>query len=233
LHREVVQSRQLLEVLSRRLLEAQETERRHLAHELHDEIGQVLTAVNLNLESLRARVDRRAWPRLDESVEVVNRAIEQVRDLSLDLRPAALDLLGLESALRSHVTRQAARGGLALEFVSTLAGRRPPPALETVCFRVVQEALTNVLRHARASHCRVRLAMTDDTLDVSVTDDGVGFDVAAARERALRGEGYGLLSMLERVQLVAGRIRIDAAPGRGTTIEVRFPIPPARGARTP
>jgi PAS domain S-box-containing protein len=233
LHREVVQSRQLLEVLSRRLLEAQETERRHLAHELHDEIGQVLTVVNLNLESLRARVDRAAWPRLDESVEVVNRAIEQVRDLSLDLRPAALDLLGLESALRSHVTRQAARGGLALAFVSTLNGRRPPPALETVCFRVVQEALTNVLRHARASRCRVELAMTDDSLDVCITDDGVGFDVAAARERALRGDGYGLLSMLERVQLVAARIRIDAAPGRGTTIEVRFPIRRSPEGRTP
>ena len=148
LHRELAASHELLEALSRRLIETQEEERRNLARELHDEIGQVLTTVNLNLEALRPRVEPAALPRLEESLEVVGRAIEQVRSLSLDLRPASLDLLGLEAALRAYLTRQAARAGLALEFTSNLGERRLPPTLEIVLFRVAQEAMTNVLRHA-------------------------------------------------------------------------------------
>ncbi len=220
----------MLEALSRRLIETQEEERRNLARELHDEIGQVLTTVNLNLEALRPRVEPAALPRLEESLEVVGRAIEQVRSLSLDLRPASLDLLGLEAALRAYLTRQAARAGLALEFTSNLGERRLPPTLEIVLFRVAQEAMTNVLRHARATRCRVELT-TDGEVRLTVRDDGVGFDAAAAQERALRGvgfdlAGFGLVSMRERVVLFGGRIDFDSAPGRGTTIRVQFPLPP-------
>jgi PAS domain S-box-containing protein len=223
LHREVTASRELLEVLSRRLIEAQEAERAHLARELHDEIGQVLTTVSLTLEAVRARAGPAAQDRLDESVRVVGRAVEQIRSLSLDLRPASLDLLGLETALRAYLNRQAARARLTLAFTSSLGDERLPPALETVCFRVVQEATTNVLRHARATRLEVELGRDEGGVRVVVRDDGVGFDVAAARERMLRGKGFGLLSMLERVQLFGGRIDIDSAPGRGTTIRLPFP----------
>ncbi|MBY0522043.1 MAG: PAS domain S-box protein [Gemmataceae bacterium] len=224
LHREVVASRAELEVLSRRLIEAQEAERAHLARELHDEIGQVLTTVNLTLEAVRARAGPAAADRLDESRRVVDRAIEQVRGLSLDLRPASLDLLGLEPALRAYLARQTAHAGLALEFTNSLGGERLPPTLETVCFRVVQEATTNVVRHARGTSLAVELIRTDGDVRVMICDNGAGFDVAAARERVLRGEGFGLAGMLERVHLFGGRIDIESTIGSGTTIRVQFPV---------
>lgn len=231
LYREVAASRTELEVLSRRLIEAQEEERSHLARELHDEIGPVLTTVNLTLEAVRARVGPDAAERLDESRRVVDRAIEQVRSLSLDLRPASLDLLGLEPALRGYLARQAAHAGLALAFTSSLGAERLPPAMETVCFRVVQEAATNVLRHARATRLEVDLSRTAEEVRVTIRDDGAGFDVAAARERVLRGEGFGLVGMRERVQLFGGRIDVESAPGGGTTIEVHVPVAGAPGSR--
>ncbi len=224
LHREVAAGRAELEVLSRRLIEAQEAERAHLARELHDEIGQVLTTVNLTLEAVRARVGPAAADRLDESRRVVDRAIEQVRSLSLDLRPASLDLLGLEPALRAYLARQAAQAGLALYLTSSLGDVRLPPTLETVCFRIVQEATTNVVRHARATSLVVDLSRTDGDVRVTIRDDGAGFDVAAARERVLRGEGFGLAGMLERVHLFGGRIDVESAIGKGTTIRVHFPV---------
>jgi two-component system sensor histidine kinase UhpB len=218
-------------VLSRRLIEAQEEERAHLARELHDEIGAVLTTVNLTLEGVRTRVGTDAAERLDESRRVVDRAIEQVRSLSLDLRPASLDLLGLEPALRAYLARQAAHAGLALAFTSSLGAERLPPALETVCFRVVQEAATNVLRHARANRLEVDLSRTGGEVRVTIRDDGAGFDMAAARERVLRGEGFGLVGMRERVQLCGGRIDVRSAIGGGTTIEVHVPVAGGPGPR--
>lgn len=231
LHRAVLASLAELEVLSHKLIEAQEEERSHLARELHDEIGPVLTTVNLTLEAVRARVGPDVAERLDESRRVVDRAIEQVRSLSLDLRPASLDLLGLEPALRSYLARQAAHAGLALAFTSSLGARRLPPALETVCFRVVQEAATNVLRHARATRLQVDLRRSGAEVRVTIRDDGAGFDVAAARERVLRGEGFGLVGMRERVQLFGGRFEVDSAIGGGTTIEVYVPVAGASGLR--
>jgi PAS domain S-box-containing protein len=224
LHREVAAARAELEVLSRRLIEAQEAERAHLARELHDEIGQVLTTVNLTLEAVRARAGPAAAERLDESRRVVDRAIEQVRSLSLDLRPASLDLLGLEPALRAYLARQTAHAGLALEFTNSLGGERLSPTLETVCFRVAQEATTNVVRHARATRLSVDLSRTGGEVRVTIRDDGAGFNVAAAWERVFRGEGFGLAGMRERVQLFGGQINVESAVGSGTTIVVHFPI---------
>jgi PAS domain S-box-containing protein len=218
LHQEVRASQELLAMLSRRLIEAQETERRHIAQELHDEIGQILTTINLNLESLRSDVSPAAQHRIDESVQIIDRAIEQVRNLSLDLRPASLDLLGLEITLRGYLTRQAARAGLTLEFNSNLASRRLSSTLETVCFRFVQEAMTNVVRHAQAKRSWVTLRATEDQLRVIIRDDGIGFDSALVNDRIMRGEGFGLLSMQERVQLHGGKMAFDSGPGRGTTL---------------
>lgn len=213
-----------LQEMSRRLLEAQEMERRKIARDLHDEIGQVLTTVTLNLEALRSGIGSSYLPRLEESLNVVHRAIEQVRNLSLDLRPASLDLLGLESALQAYLSRQLGRAGITLDFKSTLGKMRLRPSLETACFRVVQEAVTNVLRHARASSCTVVIAAKGAEVHITVADDGVGFDVAATQEAALHGESFGLLSMMERVELFGGHIDIDSVPGRGTAIRVGFPL---------
>ena len=222
LHAQVVRSQEMLEGLSRHLLEVLESERRHVARELHDEIGQVLTTINLRLEMLRKRLGPDAAAAIDENVAMVGRAIEQVRNLSLDLRPASLDFLGLDVALRSFLRRQS--GTVSLELTSDLGDRRLAPPLETVCFRLVQEAVTNVLRHAKATRCEITLAQAGDELAVGVRDDGVGFDYDKVRAGAMHGDRFGLVSMEERVQLYGGRIAIRTSPGSGTCIEARFPI---------
>ncbi|PWT72429.1 MAG: hypothetical protein C5B46_06855, partial [Proteobacteria bacterium] len=140
-----------LQRLSRRAMEVLESERRYLARELHDEIGQVLTAVKINLESVARQVDDdNLKERLSDSIDIANTALNQVRQLSLDLRPAQLDDLGLVAALRGHLDRQAAVGQLTAHFSAPERRVRLKPEVETACFRVAQEALTNVLRHARA-----------------------------------------------------------------------------------
>jgi signal transduction histidine kinase len=224
LHRQVLASREQLQVLSRRLIEGQEEERRRLAGELHDEIGQILTAVSLNLEATRAVAGPAAHHHLDESLRAVDRAIEQVRTLALNLRPTMLDVMGLESAARWYIDRQLGPSGLAVELVSTLSGARVARELETACFRVMQEALTNVIRHARATTVRIELRCADGALHLVIADDGAGFDVAAAQRRAREGETFGLLGMQERVQLLGGEIQIRSTPGNGTVVQVRLPL---------
>jgi GAF domain-containing protein len=219
-----------LQALSSRLLEVQEGERRHIARELHDEVGQALTAVKINLQMLRRQAEGGAVAsRLDDSLGMVDRILQGVRRMSLDLRPSLLDDLGLGAALRWYVSAQAERAGLGAEVV---AGSLPPdlsPALATTCFRIVQEAVTNVVRHAHASHLTVTLALADGTLDLTIADDGAGFDVAAARRRALAGGSLGLLGIEERAELAGGRSVIESAPRRGTTVRVSLPAGPDRG----
>jgi len=223
-----------LRILSGRLMEAQEAERRSLARELHDEIGQVLTAVKANLQAIQLLPDPLTFvPRLEESIGIVDRALKQVRDLSLDLRPSLLDDFGLVPALEWYVEHQAQRSGFAAEFIAELPEMRLSPTLETACFRVAQAALTNVARHTRAKRVRVELRRRpvpnaesgDETeLELVIRDDGVGFDVRAALDRAARGASLGLLAMQERVRLVGGQIEIESAPAYGTEIRARFPI---------
>jgi len=207
---------QQLEALSRQLIEAQETERRAVARELHDDFGQVLTALRLNLQRLEFDAS--------ESVDLVDGAIARMRDLAQALRPPLLDELGLEEALRWYVAHEAKRAGLAFHLAIAPLGHRPPPAVEMTCFRVAQEALTNVIRHAQAHLVEVELSNADHTLQLVVHDDGRGFDVAAARKRAIEGESQGLLSMQERVTLAGGTLDIDSAAGRGTSVRVHLPF---------
>lgn len=216
-----------LQSLSRQLMGAQEAERRHLARELHDEIGQSLTAVKINLQmALRLPADA-ARPRLEESIDFVQRTIEQARDLSLDLRPAMLDDLGLAAALRWYVERQVQRAGLAAHL--DIEEDEPPlPAdLKTTCFRITQEALTNVVRHAQARQVWVTLRRHGGELRLSVRDDGVGFDVADARRRAAEGGSTGLLGIQERVALLGGTMMLESTPAHGTVVRVQFPLNPS------
>jgi PAS domain S-box-containing protein len=219
------ESRRRLQVLSRRLVEVQETERRHLARELHDEIGQALTAMEMNLQALLELPGTGALaPRLKESLEVVERVQEQVHDLSLNLRPSMLDDLGLEPALRWYTDRQAALAGLQAEVRADHLEQRLDPMIETECFRVAQEALTNVVKHAKARNVTVELTTNEGQLHLSVRDDGLGFDVASVRDQAVRGASLGLLSMEERATLAGGRLDYDSAPGRGTEVQAWFPL---------
>jgi PAS domain S-box-containing protein len=223
--RKLKESRQRLQVLSRRLVEAQETERRHLARELHDEIGQALTVAELNLQAMLQSPGADALaPRLKESLDVVDRVLEQVHDLSLNLRPSMLDDLGLEPALRWYTDRQAALAGLHAEVRAQPMEQRLDPMIETECFRVAQEALTNVVKHAKARSVTVELTRNDEQLHLSVRDDGVGFDVASVREQAVRGASLGLLSMEERATLAGGGLHYHATPGQGTEVHAWFPL---------
>ena len=218
-------SRKRLQVLSRRLVEAQETERRHLARELHDEIGQSLIVAELNLQAVLQLPGTEALaPRLKETLDVVDRVLEQVHDLSLNLRPSMLDDLGLEPALRWYTKRQAALAGLEAEVRVDPLEQRLDPMIETECFRVAQEALTNVVKHAKARTVTVELTKNDEQVHLSVRDDGVGFDVASLREKAVRGASLGLLSMEERAVLAGGGLQYHSAPGQGTEVHAWFPL---------
>jgi signal transduction histidine kinase len=199
-------------------------ERRRLARELHDEIGQALTAVKLNLEALEGRLPAKHSKELTESLSIVDTALQQVRGLSLDLRPAILDDLGLAAALRWYVDRQAQRGGIGMEFTNESPGARSSVLVETTCFRVAQEALTNVLRHARAKRVSVRILHKESALNLYIEDDGIGFDIEQARQKAIGGSSLGLLSMHERVILAGGRLDVTSTPGRGTAIHVCLPL---------
>jgi PAS domain S-box-containing protein len=219
-----------LHVLSRRLFQVQEDERRHLARELHDQIGQALTAAKIDLQAAQRLEERTAIVRrLDDIIAVIERLLQEARQLSLDLRPPLLDDLGLVPALRWCLDQQAQRADLRVEFFADPALERVDAAIETACFRVAQEALTNVVRHARAQTVSVELHRTPEALHLVVRDDGIGFDVMTAEQ----GASLGLLGMRERVALLAGEMDCKSAPGRGTEIHAFFPVRTRPDAQEP
>ncbi len=215
-----------LRQLSRRLLEVQESERRELARELHDEIGQSLTALLLDLRSAqRSRDKAQLDARLQESLDLADKILFEVRNLSVDLRPSVLDDLGLLPALRWHIDRQQQRLDIPMTLIAEPLSTSPSRQVETACFRIVQEALTNIARHAQAATVVVQLRQVGDQLTLSIRDDGKGFDVALQRERATAGNSFGLLGMNERASLNGGSLTIESASGRGTEIRATFPLP--------
>jgi signal transduction histidine kinase len=221
----LLQYSQTLKVLSHRLVEAQEKERRHLARELHDEVGQNLTVAEMNIRNaLKQSRSQQSWNRLKEALNSVEQVLDQVRDLSLELRPSMLDDLGLEPALRWYLKRQAESAGIKADVHTDHLDRRLDPVIETECFRVTQEAVNNVVKHAKAHNVTVDLRRTDGNLDLLIRDDGVGFDVDAVREQAVHGNSLGLLSMEERAALAGGGLEFKSAPGEGTEVHAWFPI---------
>jgi PAS domain S-box-containing protein len=214
-----------IQVLSRRLVEAQETERRTIARELHDAIGQSLTVIQFNLQALLLSPGSKVLSsRLNDCLGVVDRMQEQVHDITLNLRPLILDDLGLEPALRWFTKQQAALVGLQARFHADPLKHRLNMVVETECFRVAQEALTNVVRHARAKTVNVELRMETGQLHLRVRDDGIGFDVGAVRKEAVRGASLGLLSMEERAALAGGGLEFKSAPKKGTEVHAWFPL---------
>lgn len=209
---------------SRRLIEAQEAERRRISRELHDQVGQILTAVKMHLHSLQQSCSApEMLSSIADNMEVIDEAVDQVRDLSVDLRPLLLDDFGLAVALRWYLDRQAKRCGIATEFMTRSLSEddRFSSELETACFRIVQEAVTNVVRHARADRISVLLERTGSELVLLISDDGAGFDMNVLRSST---STLGLRGMEERVQALGGSITIDSTPKIGTEICARFPI---------
>lgn len=214
-----------LQALSNRLVEVQEAERRHIARELHDEIGQLLTGLKLLIEVSTLVPDAEAGKirsNLKEAQALVNELMTRVRDLSLGLRQTPLDELGLLTALRWHFERYTAQTGVRVVFKHKgVERKRFAPQIETAAYRVVQEALTNVARHAHVDHVTVRLWADHETLGIQVEDQGRGFDSDAVLNDAFSG---GLSGMSERVTLLGGRLTVESKPGSGTRVTAEIPL---------
>jgi len=224
LFNEVQEGQKRMKVLSHRLIDAQEAERKRLARELHDQIGQALTAVQINLQALQTSRNGTSAVGLEDCLAVIDSALRQVHDLSLDLRPSLLDDLGLVAALRWYVDRVANRAGIVRCFEADVLEERLSPEVETTCFRIAQEAMTNVLRHARAGTVAVQIRQVDSQLRLMVRDDGIGFDVGAAMNLRGLNESLGLQGMLERAAALGGVVDIRSQRGAGTEIQVSFPL---------
>jgi signal transduction histidine kinase len=161
---------------------------------------------------------------LQETTGIVEHVLQQVRAMSLNLRPSVLDDLGLVSALRWMLHTQGQRAGVQTRFVADPPEMHLPPHIEITCFRVVQEAVTNVIRHAHATSISVEVYQRSAEVAVCIRDDGRGFDVDAAYERARQGKSLGVLGMQERVSLIGGALEIDSVPHHGSTIQVLIPL---------
>ena len=219
---ELKRSADLLEQLWSQLLQAQEDERRRIARELHDELGQSLTALKINLQQIREGCDD-GEARLVDSIEVSNQALQQVRGMALDLRPSILDDLGLVAALRWFVSRQSQRTGIEGSFIADPERFRLDPELETVCFRIVQGALTNVARHSHVKSFSVELLLRSETVRLNISDDGDGFDMESTFQSVISGNSLGLAGMRERVEMIGGTIEFLSHPGDGTEIHINLP----------
>lgn len=216
-----------LAAFSKQTLEAGENEHRRLARELHDEFAQRLATLKIRLGLIQRRIEQpgEAAP-LDEELAFMDQMIKQVRDITQMLRPPLLDELGLIPALRAYTEQQTRLTGLAINLRADPPTLELPHLLEITSFRVIQEGLHNAVKHARARRIDIELRQGPSELTLSIRDDGVGFDVQAALQRAVHGESLGLLSMEERVLLAGGKIDIESAPNRGTAIQVSIPLTP-------
>jgi len=223
-----------LQRLSVELMSAQEAERKRISRELHDELGQALTAMRINLAALENELLPVLAPasgeRLTETSRAVDEMLDHVHELSLAFRPIMLDELGLVSTLRWFVDRYARRVGIEVEFEASGLEVRLPPELETALYRVVQEAFTNIARHAQARRVRLHLARKGSKVTASIQDDGVGFDADHGMSISPSGSGAGLVGMRERITLLGGAFSIRAVHGRGTRLSVELPVLPRRAA---
>ena len=220
-----------LRLLSRQLLSAQEEERKNISRELHDVIAQTLTGINVRLAALKkeAATNTKGLDRnITRTQRLVEHSVNIVHQFARELRPAVLDDLGLVPALHSFMKNFAMRTGVRASLTTfTMKIEQLDATRRTVLFRVAQEALTNVARHARASRVEVSIQKLPDSICMKIKDDGKSFDV----ERALHANGgkrLGLLGMRERLEMVGGRFDVDSAPGKGTTVEAQIPLGKSR-----
>jgi signal transduction histidine kinase len=233
-YQETVQAREELQQLSARLVVAQEDERRRLSRELHDEVGQSLSAVLMELGNLEAALppaDSLSRERLNRVKELAEASVGEIRNMALLLRPSMLDDLGLVPALRWQAREVARRTGMKVKVAAENVGvdsqedlgETLPDEYRTCIYRIVQEALNNCARHAQAKGVRVTVRQEPEQIAVSVQDDGIGFE-------ARQDKGVGILGMEERVRPLGGVFRVDSEPGGGTVVSVLLPFHPARAA---
>jgi signal transduction histidine kinase len=213
-----------------RLVFAQEDERRRIAREMHDQFGEHLTALGLGIGTLKDACGDRSDLRgqVDALEALAQRLDHDVDRLVWELRPTALDDLGLRAALANYIQDWSKRTGIAVDLhTSGLLDHRLPSGMETTLYRIAQEALTNVAKHARATHVEIILERREEAVLLIVEDDGVGFEPG---DTDTVGRGLGLLGMRERAALVGASLQIESAAGKGTTVFVRMAAPPAQEA---
>jgi signal transduction histidine kinase len=213
-----------LRALTRRLVQAEETERRRIARELHDRVGQNLSALNINLDILLGHLqgpaaDPAARRRLEDSLRLVDGTLQSIENVMADLRPALLDEYGLAAALAWYGEEYSQRTGIRVGVQAGEAGTSVRPEAAVALFRIAQEALNNAAKHASAGKITVGLEEAGGELVLSVTDDGKGFDPAAAP----RGR-WGMTTMRERAEAAGGRLSVDSSPGSGTTVRAAIPL---------
>jgi signal transduction histidine kinase len=211
--------------LSRQFLLAQEDERRHIARELHDESGQALTALKIRLEMLKADLssdDTTLRHQLTTAVTMVDATMERMRSLALALRPPALDAVGLSAALEGYCQSFADHTRLVVDYAA-MELPLVPDSIGICLYRFLQEALTNIAKHARAKHVWIVLQRDDEEISLAVEDDGEGFDPSTLRSSANRLTHMGLVGMQERLQLLGGRLDVHCQPGRGVHLVAHIP----------
>ena len=222
LFEQVQAARKRMQTLSHRLVAVQEEERHRVAHELHDEMAQILTGLDLTLEMGRRLSSDALKANLDEAQALVQELLSRVHNLTLKLRPPVLDDLGLLATLLWHFQRYTAQTNVRVKFKHIgLEGRRFPPVVETTAFRIVQEALTNVARHAHVREVTVHLRADQNALDAQIEDRGAGFDPEAA---LVTETSVGLAGIRERAILVGGQLTVDSTAGAGTYVRAELPL---------
>jgi two-component system, NarL family, sensor histidine kinase UhpB len=208
------------------IINAQEEERKRVARELHDETSQVLTSLLISLAVLEEAITSpEARSRIAETRRLAHQTLRAIRNLSLDLRPSALDDLGLLPALRWYIKEYQQKFSLSVDFQVNGLKERLPTDIETVVYRIVQEALTNVARHAQAHKVQVVVQSDAETIQVTVSDDGIGFETARHQQTPGPGQehGWGLVGMRERASLLDGTLQITSKTSKGTTISASIP----------
>lgn len=213
-----------LRALSAQVLRAQEEERARIARELHDELGQILTLVKMRMMSALQADPQEARTQMQTAVREIEAGIEAVRRLSLDLHPPQLMQFGLASAINGLLQREIPEDGPTFALESNLGDLKLERMKAITAFRVVQEAITNALRHAEADHIDIHLDCKDGVLEICVRDDGKGFDMSSAKRKALEGQATGLIGLRERLQLVGGKLSVSSAPGAGCEVRAQLPL---------
>jgi signal transduction histidine kinase len=219
-NQDLASSQVRLRALSQRLLEVQEAERRSIARELHDEVGQVLTGLKLMLD-IASRAAPASAHHLHDAQGTASDLLERVRKLSLDLRPPMLDDMGLIPTLEWQLKRFTKQTGIRVHFQHSNLNCRFPSELETAVFRIVQEALTNVARHAGVREVMLKIEVGSDHLVLQIEDRGKGFDM---HQVLVAPESNGLSGIRERAELLRGTFHLNSAPGEGTTLRVQVPL---------
>ncbi|MEW6168089.1 MAG: sensor histidine kinase [Pseudomonadota bacterium] len=226
----VVRSERRFRTLAKSVWHVQEEERRRLARELHDGIGQTLTALANQLQRIlddaRGAGNLGLEHRLADALELTRSSLHDTRELSRLLRPTLLDDLGLDAALNWLARTLSERTGLAIHLQSGLDEARLHPDIETLVFRITQEALTNVIRHAQARTAHIVLQLRGETLLLRIEDNGCGFDLQRLADAERAGTSSGLRGMRDRAELFGGRVDLRSAPGRGTVVQMSLALDP-------